>query len=270
MREIAVAVQNENQQVGVEETIRSIKKAGFENVFVQWYDEDWEISQEAQIEMCKKIGLHIEFAHLGYHGINAIWLEGEEGERFVERYQKDIKDCKENGISLVVMHLVSRRNPPQYGEIGLERIRKITQYARELGVKVAFENTAIKGYLEYVLENIQDDNVGMCLDSGHLHVFFDDEFNFELAKNRIFAVHLHDNDQSDDLHLLPFDGTVNWKFIVQKLKECNYGGPVTLEITYRYDYLKKSLDEFYQKGYRVGCELASQFENQKTLLLDKI
>lgn len=263
MKQIAVAVQNENQKVGVEETIRSIKKAGFENVFVQWYDEDWEFSQEAQIEMCKEMGLNVIFAHLGYHGINAIWLEGEEGERLVERYQKDIQDCKENGISLVVMHLVSRRNSPQYGEIGLERIRRITQYARKLGVKVAFENTAIRGFLEYVLENIQDDNVGMCFDSGHFHVFFDDEFNFELAKNRIFAVHLHDNDQSDDLHLLPFDGTIDWKSVIQKLEECNYSGPVTLEITYRYDYLKKSLDEFYQKGYQVGRDLANEFENLK-------
>ena len=33
---------------------------------------------------------------------------------------------------------------------------------------------------------------------------------FNKFKNRIFAVHLHDNDQSDDQHLLPFDGTIDW------------------------------------------------------------
>lgn len=29
--------------------------------------------------------------------------------------------------------------------------------------------------------------------------------------DREIAVHLHDNDKSDDLHLIPFDGTLNWE-----------------------------------------------------------
>ena len=111
-------------------------------------------------------------------------------------------------------------------------------------MKVAFENTKIKGYLEYVINNIKDENVGICFDAGHYHVHFDDEFNFEFFKDRIFAVHLHDNDKSDDLHLLPFDGTV------------------TLELCYRYEYLNMSLDDFYKKGYDVGIKLAEKFEDQ--------
>ena len=147
-----------------------------------------------------------------------------------------------------------------YGEIGLSRIRKIVEYAKKLDMKVAFENTKIKGYLEYVIKNIKDENVGICFDAGHYHVHFDDEFNFELFKDRIFAVHLHDNDKSDDLHLLPFDGTMDWKYVINKLKECNYNGTVTLELCYRYEYLNMSLDDFYKKSYDVGIKLAEKFE----------
>lgn len=43
-------------------------------------------------------------------------------------------------------------------------------------------------------------------------------------------MHLHDNDKSDDLHLLPFDGTIDWERVVTKLKECNYKGPVVFEL----------------------------------------
>lgn len=156
---------------------------------------------------------------------------------------------------MVVMHLTSKTKAPMYGEIGLERIKKIVNYAKELNVKVAFENTKIKGYLEYVLGNIKDDNVGICFDAGHCHVHFNDEFNFEFFKDRIFAVHLHDNDKSDDLHLLPFDGTIDWKNVIEKLKECNYNGPITLEICYRYDYLNMTLDEFYRIGKDRGNKL---------------
>lgn len=255
MRELAVAIQNENEKVNIIETIMSIKNANFKNVFVQWYDENWQHTQEEQVKLCKELGFNIIFAHLGYQNINSIWEVGTDGDNLVDRYKKDIKNCKKNGIPMVVMHLTSKKQAPMYGEVGLNRIKKITQYAKELDIKVAFENTKIKGYLEYVLENIKDENVGICFDSGHYHVHFDDEFNFEFFKNRIFAVHLHDNDKSDDLHLFPLDGTINWKYVMKKLKECNYNGPITMELCYRYDYLNLPLDDFYKIGYERGLQL---------------
>ncbi len=70
MRELAVAIQNENDKVSIIETINSINNAKFKNVFVQWYDDNWDYSQEKQIEMCKQLGFNIIFAHLGYQNIN--------------------------------------------------------------------------------------------------------------------------------------------------------------------------------------------------------
>lgn len=259
MRELAVCVNYSNKNVSVIDTINSIKNAGFRNVFVQWYDKDWEVSQQEQVNYCKKLNLNITFAHLGYQNINSIWEDTEEGDALVNRYKKDIKDCKENGINTVVMHLTSKTKAPECNELGLKRIRKIVKYAKEQDVKVAFENTKIKGYLEYVLGNIKDDNAGLCFDSGHYHVHFKDDFNFELFKDRIFAVHLHDNDQTDDLHLLPYDGTLDWDNVISKLNDCNYNGPVTLELEYRYQYLQESLDEFYKKGYEIADKLRNKF-----------
>lgn len=100
---------------------------------------------------------------------------------------------------------------------------------------------------------------GVCFDVGHYHVHFKDEFDFEKIKNRVFAVHLHDNDQTDDQHLLPYDGTLDWDKVIQNLNNCNYKGPVTLELCYRYQYLENSLDDFYKKGYEIGIELEKKF-----------
>ena len=257
MKELAVVVQYGNKDVTVKETIEAIKEANFKNVFVQWYDNnDWSMTQEEQVEFIKSQGLNIIFAHLGYQNINSIWVEGDEGEALVERYKRNIRECKERGIELVIMHLTSKHVAPMYNEIGLNRIKKITDYAKEVGVKVAFENTKIRGYLEYVLGNITDSHVGMCFDAGHFHAHFDDDFNHEFVKNRIFAVHLHDNDKSDDQHLLPYDGTVNWNLVVDKLKDCNYNGPITLELYYRKDYLKDNIKIFYKEGYERGLKMA--------------
>ncbi len=260
MKELAIGIRYNKKKENVIETIYSIKNAGFNNVFVQWYDEDWKVSQEEQVKLCKELGLNVIFAHLGYQNINSIWEEGIKGEELVERYKNDIKKCKNNNIPMVVMHLTRGKIAPMYNEIGLNRIRKIVEYAKKLDVKVAFENTKIKGYLEYVLENIKEENVGICFDSGHNHVHFDDEFDFEFFKGRIFAVHLHDNDKTDDMHLLPFDGTIDWKEIIANLKRCNYKGPITLELKYKYDYLKLEINDFYKKAYDTGMKLAEMFE----------
>ena len=259
MKKIAVVIHNNNENVTVSETIDEIKKAGFKDVFVQWYNKEWEYSQEEQLKYARKQGLNIIFAHLGYKNINDLWKECDEGNKLVENYKKDIKICKQNNIPMVVMHLTSKKVAPNYNEIGLERIREIVNYAKELDIKVAFENTKIKGYLEYVIQNLDNDNVGICYDAGHCHVHFNDEFPYEMFKNKIFAVHLHDNDKSDDLHLLPFDGTIDWEKLIKKLRDCNYEGPITLEPCYRYDYLNLTLDEFYKKAYEVGKKISNMF-----------
>ena len=246
MKNYVQCVQNENANVTPQETIYAIKKAGFKSVFVQWYDKDWEFSQQEQVDLCKKLGLEIAFAHLGYKGINNIWLEGKEGDLLVENYFKNLEDCKANGINLVVMHFSSGLDAAEPNEIGLNRYKKIVEYAEKLNIKVAFENTKKPGYLEYVLGHLKNANAGVCLDSGHLHCHFKGKFSWEMFKDRIFALHLHDNMGEEDEHLLPFDGTLDWKDLTEKLKSANYSGPISLESCYRNAYLKMDIKKFYK------------------------
>ena len=95
---VAVVVSNDNKNVTPIETINAIKNAGFKNVFIQWYNEDWDISQSEQLKYINELGLHVLFAHLGYQGINNIWLNNEDGESLVKRYKRDIQICKDNNI----------------------------------------------------------------------------------------------------------------------------------------------------------------------------
>ena len=260
MREIAVVVSNDNELITPIETIDVIKDAGFKNVFVQWYNEKWVHSQKEQLNYIKSLGLNVLFAHLGYQNINSIWEDSAEGEELVARYKHDIDTCKQNGVPMVVLHLTSHSEAPMYGDVGLKRIKQIVDYAEDLKIKVAFENTKILGYLDYVMDHIKNDNVGICFDSGHYHAHFKGEFDFEKYKNRIFAVHLHDNDGNRDMHQIPFDGTADWESIIRELNAANYIGPITLEMCYVEDYLKITPLEFYKKSYLVAEKLAKMFE----------
>ena len=122
MRDIAVVVSNDNAEVNIIETIDAIKKAGFKNVFIQWYNKDWNPSQEEQLKYVREQQLNVIFAHLGYQNINDIWLDNEEGDKLVDRYKNDIRICKEKDIPMVVMHLTSKSEAPKYNELGIKVI----------------------------------------------------------------------------------------------------------------------------------------------------
>lgn len=251
--DLAVVVSNDND-ANVIDTINAIKNAGFKNVFIQWYDKDFTINQEIQVNLCKQNNLNIIFAHLGYQKINEIWTE--DGDYFIERYKRDILDCHNLGIDLVVMHVCSKSVAPGPNEIGLNRFKQIIDYAKTLNVNVAIENTKIKDHIEYLLDNIKSDNFGLCFDVGHYHAHFNDDWNLSKYKGRVFCVHLHDNHGNDiDEHLLPFDGTLDWDYVKEKLNEAKYDGPITMELCYRNDYLKMNINDFYIEGYKRGLKL---------------
>ena len=259
-RKLVVSVSNDNEGVTALETISAIKEAGFENVFIQWYNKDWAISQQQQFDYAKSLGLAVVFAHLGYSQINHIWLDDEIGASLVAAYKNDFISCKNLGINLVIMHLTKTPTAPDYSELGLQRLKTLVDYAQELGLVIAVENTRHRQHFDYVLGNIKSANIAVCFDVGHCHMCFENGFDFSLYQNRIAVIHLHDNDGLVDQHLLPFDGTVDWKETINGLKRANYQGDVVLELCYRDDYLQRAIVDFYKRAYQIGQELLRQLE----------
>ena len=261
-RKIVVSISNDTEGISQYQAIKAIKDAGFENVFIQWYNKDWEISQSEQLRYAKELGLKVNSAHLGYDNINSIWSEDLEGDELIDYYRKDFDACISNGISLVYMHLTKSKLVGPISEIALLRAREIVAIAKEKWIRIAFENTRRQEYNDYILSNIQDEHVGICFDIGHCHSNSDGEFNFELYKDRFFDVHLHDNDKSSDQHLLPFDGTVDWEKGIRNLRSINYQGNVTMELCYRRPYLDMDPVDFYKKGLEIGHKLVAMLEKQ--------
>ena len=72
--DLVVVVSNANVNNNFYETINAIKNARFKNVFIQWYNRNWNPSQEEQLEYIKEQGLNINYAHLSYDDIKDLWL----------------------------------------------------------------------------------------------------------------------------------------------------------------------------------------------------
>ena len=69
-KELAIAIRNYNKDNYVQ-IIDSIKKTGFKNVFIEWYNENIQLQQNILL-YARKIGLTVIFAHLGYQNCNCL------------------------------------------------------------------------------------------------------------------------------------------------------------------------------------------------------
>lgn len=71
---------------------------------------------------------------------------------------------------------------------------------------------------------------GLCLDTGHLNLLRKPFYSFlPTIGSRLCALHLHDNLQNSDSHLLPYVGSVRWKDLLEELKKIGYTGDISFE-----------------------------------------
>ncbi len=210
------------------ERYRLIRSAGFTGVLLWWSDEFDQHYRDAP-EVARRAGLFVENIHTPFAGINSLWLDNLDGEAFAARLLQCVEDCAEFEIPTMVVHLSSGATPPPMNDLGLGRIRRIADLAERRGVNIAFENLRKTEYLDYVLGRLDSPRIGLCYDSGHHNCYTPGEDLLGQYGSRLMALHLHDNDGSDDQHLLPFEGTVRWESILPQIAGTGYRGALSLE-----------------------------------------
>ena len=130
-------------------------------------------------------------------------------------------------------------NYPSFWEINLTFFRELLPYAKAHGVTICFENMPMTGLtiappaetLRFIRE-IDDPDFRMCLDTGHVHVRgvnIADAIRIA-GKEYLRVMHVHDNHGEKDEHLVPFDGTIDWKAFREALEEIGFDGVVSFEV----------------------------------------
>jgi sugar phosphate isomerase/epimerase len=127
-------------------------------------------------------------------------------------------------------------------EYSLTAIEHLKTFAGPLGLKLMLENlandVATPEHLIYILRTGHFDNLGVCLDVGHLHLMQPIEpavdsgvaEALEVLSGRVEQVHVHDNrgafapmgtrsDSADmkDEHLWPGEGSMHWEAVLGSL-----------------------------------------------------
>jgi sugar phosphate isomerase/epimerase len=135
-------------------------------------------------------------------------------------------------------------------------LEELKVFAGQRGVQILLENTpnnlASGERLNYFLGQTHL-NLNYCFDIGHAHMAAGIEAEFEVMKERIRSVHLHDNDGKSDLHLFPQQGTVPWAKTMKLLNSRPSQYPLVLELRepagaeHPIEEAKRSLDELLKQ-----------------------
>jgi len=161
-----------------------------------------------------------------------IWISVLEPERrhreaALDEVKRSLELVDYVSLDYVVLHLGNPREKftPVAFEYAYAAIAQIRSFA---GVEVVLEN--IPNEIS-TLERIEEfkrvselPDVGICYDTGHGHIQ-----GVTGGFENIRTTHVHDNNGEKDEHLWPFEGTLNWPTLIEKLVLANYKGQFMFE-----------------------------------------
>lgn len=198
----------------IEARIAAIREAGFDAVCLDFERElaPTETAWENQLRLADQYGLPVENVHLTGEGMTAVWSEDDAGDRVTDRLIGELRDMASLGIRIGVAHVTWGHDRPAGAyKNGLARYLRAVDAAEKYGVYLALENSVYADHVRFLLDSIDSPHLGFCWDSGHENAFTPGERYLAAYADRLFAMHLHDNDGVHDLHALPMTGTIDWK-----------------------------------------------------------
>ena len=158
------------------------------------------------------------------------------------------------GAKISVVHpihpIVYKGHEEELYERNMTYYKRLLPYCREYGVKVAVENmfqrdprykcithdtcSRPEELIRYV-DGLNSEYAVACLDIGHVGLPVQQEieaadFVRKLGHDRLQSLHIHDNDYTNDQHLPPYFGKINWAEVSRALGEIDYQGDFIYEI----------------------------------------
>jgi len=244
--------------------LKRIADAGFSHIHWchQWSTDflysEWEISQIKN--WLADHGLQLLDLHASA-GREKNWGSQREYERLagLELVRNRIIMASELGSDVIVMHPPSASTP----DLFRRSLDDLMLFAREHGVRLAIENlVGSMAETEAILSEYPPDYLGLCYDSGHANISGDELDCLERMKDRLIAVHLHDNDGTGDQHNPLFSGTIDWSALARILASSTYTKCVSMEVTIRNSGIEDE-QAFLEHAFDTGTRFAQMIEEQR-------
>ena len=241
-----------------EKGLAILREAGFDCFFTDFYSDQDVLERYAKASAQHQI--RWECMHAPFNGINAIWLEGADGDNMLERLLSTVRACSRFGVPFAVVHLSSSTRPPCVNDVGHKRLDILVKEAVDKNVTICFENLRKLANMAFVFEAYEDvPQVRFCWDTGHEACFTPGRHFMPLFGDKLSFTHINDNlcEYNGDLHLIPFDGKIDFGYVTEQLKKSGYQGTLSLELLPPASdfYRNISPREYYARTYKAACRL---------------
>ena len=251
------------ERIGMMEATKLLIDAGFDALDMPMYRADSEINGENRVALAKELRAYAESRGVIWNQAHALFPtirqsgtpEDEEYNiRTPRMIEENIRMCEVLGVPQIVIHPIAfvGATKEEQLEKNIHYYRPFVHVAKECGVRVLVENMwghhrDMKGRIvENVCSNGKElalyadtfarefsapDNVGVLVDVGHTGLvgLRADDMIREVGGERMFGMHLHDNDFFHDTHQLPFLCNMNFEEIIKALIDIKYKGDITFE-----------------------------------------
>jgi sugar phosphate isomerase/epimerase len=268
-----------------ERGIRGCRKAGYTALDFNYWDHQkyvlgltWK-EEEAWANGIRSIaeeeGVRFTQMHGPVHGTSYVdMVMGLNEESYFVLAERSIRTAAILGLPWVVFHATRVTQELESVKVRLQHntafYQRLLPIMEQTGVGIALENLVDKGaepngfprrnycsVPEEMIELIDTLNhplVGACWDPGHANrQGLRQKALCELGK-RLKAVHINDNDGKEDQHVLPYQGNIDWKEVMDSLHAIKYEGDFTYEA---HRSIKRLPDPMQEAGLKYSLALGN-------------
>ena len=237
-----------------EEMVDMLKAAGFTAIDFSFFDKAWygEEREDGFFSELRKyaegVGICFNQAHAPFHS------SFPDKKQTKIRFQEIVCAMRRAallGAKTIVVHPVQHLNyadegaPERLFEMNMEFYGNLIPYCQEFGIQVAVENMwqyhpwpnithstcSTPQEMNRYLDTLNSPWITGCLDVGHASLVGQspDEFVRAMGADRLGALHIHDVTKTEDAHMIPYQGVIDWKKLMQALEASGYRGDLTFE-----------------------------------------
>ena len=251
-----------SKRLGDEAAVRIICESGFDGLDYSMFcmsEDDCILNTPDYKNHIKKIAALAESYGVDFEQAHAPFPSAKDGkpeynEPMFEKLQRALEIAGMLDTKICVVHPVQFKE--NQFEQNMELYHKLEPYAADYGVKIALENmwgwsdelnrivpnvcSVAEDFNRYV-DALDPAHFTACLDLGHCGLVGDNAgAMIRQMGSRLGCLHIHDNDNFNDSHTLPYTSEMDWDDILHALGEIDYQGHFTYEADY---FLKKFPDD---------------------------
>lgn len=253
-----------------EAIIRQIKDAGFDAIEIWGMRPHFDYKDKERVEILARLLKDNSIKVVSFHAPiyeevtppdKRRWLSYSSKDNAIRQKAltetKELIDCM--GLfdaGLLVIHGFEDRKETESEKAFHKSLTELSEYCGERNIRIAVENVLHGATAEKILRLIDDerhnpDLVGMCLDLGHSNISNNPVNDLEGCSERLFAIHVSDNNSREDSHSIPFSGNIDWMQVAAVLKKIGFDGYFMYEIRNR-DNINDALNKINESFKRIS------------------